>query len=64
MKEKNYISDINVKWFEDEQKQFGTKVAMHNLIWTVATDILSTIGEKHIHTCDDTDCKSTCDDKE
>lgn len=39
-----------VKQFEQEQKEFGTRVALHNIIWLLAADILKGIGVKHIKT--------------
>lgn len=39
-----------VKHFEQEQKEFGTKVALFNIIWQVAADILKEIGIKTIKT--------------
>ena len=46
------LTNQTVKWFEQEQKQHGTKTALHNLIWTIAADLLKGIGVKHIKTSD------------
>ena len=46
------LTDEKVKWFEQEQKDYGTKVAMYNLIYTIASDILTDLGIKQIKTSD------------
>lgn len=39
-----------VKQFESEQKQFGTKIALENIIWQIASGLLKQIGVKRIKT--------------
>lgn len=39
-----------VKQFETDQKTYGTKVALHNVIWLLAVDILHGIGVKNVKT--------------
>ncbi len=39
-----------VKWFEKEQKTYGTEVAIYNLMWIIGTDVLNKAGVKHIET--------------
>lgn len=39
-----------VRFFESEQKNYGTEVAMGNLIWLIGTDILHKAGVKNIKT--------------
>lgn len=39
-----------VKQFEQEQKQHGTQVALYNVIWQIAYDLLKGIGVTHIKT--------------
>lgn len=41
-----------VKQFENDQKQHGTRTALYNIIWLVATEILHGIGVKNIKTSD------------
>ena len=36
--------------FEEQQKRFGTKVAIFNLLWIVAADLMGLIGVKCIRT--------------
>lgn len=38
--------------FEKEQEEYGTETAVYNLIWLTASDILGSIGVKHIKTSD------------
>ena len=42
------LNSKTVKWFEDEQKKFGTKTALYNLIWNIGADIFKMAGIKHI----------------
>jgi hypothetical protein len=42
------ITKALVKEFEHQQKEFGTKVAIYNIVWTIATNLLKDIGIKHI----------------
>ena len=39
-----------VKHFEQEQKKFGTKTALYNLIWQIASDLLKDLGIKSVKT--------------
>lgn len=39
-----------VRFFEKDQKQFGTETAISNLLWTVAADIMKQAGVKNIKT--------------
>jgi len=40
----------SVRFFEKQQKEFGTKVAMYNLLWTVVSELFTSIGVKEIKT--------------
>lgn len=44
------ITKSVVKLFEQEQKAFGTAVALQNVLWTVASTLLLDLGIKHIKT--------------
>ena len=44
------LTNAVVKQFETDQKEFGTKVALYNVIWQLAADILKGIGVSHIET--------------
>lgn len=44
------ITDRVVRQFETEQKQHGTKVALSNVIWLIADDLLRGIGVKNVKT--------------
>lgn len=46
-----------VKWFEAEQKEWGTETAIYNLLWSTAADIMHNIGVKHIKTSSNRDTK-------
>lgn len=37
-----------VKQFENDQKANGTKVAIHNLVFIIASDLLHGVGVKNI----------------
>lgn len=39
-----------IKHFEQEQKEFGTKTALFNIIWTIASDLLKDLGITRIKT--------------
>lgn len=39
-----------IKHFEQEQKEYGTKTALYNIIWTIASDLLKDQGIKRIKT--------------
>lgn len=41
-----------VKWFENEQRKHGTKIALYNLLWRHAAQALQDIGVRHIRTDD------------
>lgn len=42
---KMVMSDL-VRLFESDQKQWDTEIAIHNLVFLLATDMLHTIGVK------------------
>ncbi len=44
------ITKVLVKEFEYQQKEFGTRTAIYNLIWSITADLLKDIGIKHIKT--------------
>lgn len=44
------LTKKEVEFFEEDQKQHGTKIAMFNLIWIIAVDMLNDIGVKNIKT--------------
>lgn len=44
------ITRDKVKLFEDTQEQHGTKVAIENVLWLLASEILTDIGVKHLKT--------------
>ena len=39
-----------IKQFEQEQKEYGTKTALFNIIWQIAGQLLRDIGVKGIST--------------
>ena len=39
-----------IKQFEKEQKDYGTKVALFNILWSVAGDLMKDIGVTNIKT--------------
>lgn len=39
----------NVKWFEREQKEFGTEAALTNLILSICSDLMTDCGVTSIH---------------
>ncbi len=39
-----------IKRFEAEQKQHGTEIALFNVIWEIASDLLKGIGVTRIRT--------------
>lgn len=39
-----------VRQFENEQKQFGSEIAIKNVIWILASEMLNNIGVTKIHT--------------
>ncbi len=44
------VTKTVIKEFENEQKQFGTKVAITNVIWLIASELLKDIGVKKVST--------------
>lgn len=38
------LTKKNVKWFEKEQKTYGTEVALHNWVWLIAVELLEDLG--------------------
>lgn len=36
--------------FEEDQKEYGTKTALFNIIWVIASNLLKDIGVKRVHT--------------
>lgn len=42
------LTKSRIKHFENEQKMYGTKVALHNLVVTIATNLLEDLGIKRI----------------
>jgi len=39
-----------VKWFEREQREWGTATAIFNLLWIKAADDLEAIGVRRVRT--------------
>lgn len=44
------INKRTIKHFEKEQKEYGTEVAIYNLIWLIASDLFKSIGCKRVKT--------------
>lgn len=44
------LTNSRVKQFEQDQKDHGTKTAMYNLIWEVASNLFKEIGVKRVQT--------------
>ena len=44
------ITQNFAKWFENDQKAFGTKVALQNLLWSLGAELLHDAGVKNIKT--------------
>jgi hypothetical protein len=44
------ITNTIVKQFESDQKSFGTKIALQNIIWQLASSLLKNIGVNSIKT--------------
>jgi hypothetical protein len=44
------ITKALVKEFEAEQAEYGTKVALHNVIWNLAAQLLRDLGIERIST--------------
>lgn len=44
------LTKLVIKQFEAEQKSYGTEVALYNIIWSVANEILEDLGVRHTST--------------
>lgn len=44
------ITNAIVKQFESDQKSYGTKIALQNIIWQLASSLLKNIGVTSIKT--------------
>ena len=44
------ITNSIVKQFESDQASVGTKIALQNIIWQVASGLLKNVGVKNIKT--------------
>jgi hypothetical protein len=44
------ITPARVKWFEQEQRQYGTTTALFNLLWLKAAEDLEALGVKRVST--------------
>lgn len=44
------VTKALVKQFEADQREFGTHVAIHNLVWMIAVGILADLGIKTVKT--------------
>lgn len=44
------LTNTIVKHFENEQKEFGTKIALQNILWQVAAGLFRDLGIKSIKT--------------
>ncbi len=44
------LTKVVVKQFEQDQKDYGTKTALFNILWLVGGEILKDIGVKGIKT--------------
>lgn len=42
--------DLNVRMFERTQREYGTKVAISNLLWEIGEEFMRAAGVKHIRT--------------
>jgi len=51
------LNKKTIQWFEKEQKDYGTKVALYNLIFTIAGDLMREAGANHFHACDNENCE-------
>lgn len=49
------LTKSNIKKFEQEQKDHGTEVALHNAFWSLAAGILRGIGCTRIRTTSSSD---------
>lgn len=52
MKIGTLLEEDKIKHFENEQKEFGTKIALYNYIWSLAYGIFKGIGVVHCSTED------------
>jgi len=59
-----YLTPQKIKQFEQDQKNWGTKTALFNVLFGIASDIMHAIGNTHVHACDNKNCKSSCDKEE
>jgi hypothetical protein len=44
------LTKKNIKFFEAEQKRWGTEVALYNWVWLIACDLLHDVGVTDIKT--------------
>ena len=44
------ITETTVKMFERQQREHGTYTAMHNLLWSNASELLKDLGIKRVTT--------------
>jgi len=44
------LTKERIRFFEEDQKKHGTQVALYNIIWEVAADILKGVGVKRVKT--------------
>lgn len=44
------LTKDRIKLFEREQKQFGTKTALYNIIWQICSDLFKDLGIKMVKT--------------
>lgn len=44
------VTKTLIQWFEKEQRDHGTKTALHNLLWVLASDLLKDLGITRIRT--------------
>ena len=44
------LTKLVIKQFEAEQKSFGTDIALYNILWSVANEILADLGVQHTST--------------
>jgi hypothetical protein len=44
------LTNSVIKQFEQDQKTHGTKTALYNVLWCVASDLLTDLGVKSVKT--------------
>jgi len=44
------LTKYKVKWFEKEQKEYGTEIALYNLIWQIAAELFEDLEINKIST--------------